>query len=524
MHVPLLCLAFACSPALLHAQGPPVIEWQRCFGGTSLDREGGVLELPNGELLLAVNPTAGGGNVPGPVQGGGDVWLMRLSQTGTILQQRLIGGPGVDGGGQLFQAADGGYFMLGGTTANGGDVSGHLGENDLWLVKLDAGLNILWQRCYGGSGNEYGKLISAADGGFFLVGATQSEDGDVPLNRGNFDAWAMRISESGTVLWSRTYGGTNDDRFRSAMLTSEGQLICVGYSWSDDGDIASNDGLADAWIARIDQSNGDLIEYVLFGGTGYESANEVIITPNGDLLIAGVTDTNDGDFTGYNGGVGDAFLSRFSSNFNPIWAKCFGGSSAEEFNDIIPGPDGGVVCAGFTGSNNGDVTGNQGDADLWITGINGNGDLLWQHCYGGAGNDRCYSVQRVQDQGLVAMGTTNSPNGDVSGFNGGFSDAWVVRLSEETVGMAEPMNSFSVSLGPNPAKTTALLTLVAAAPDILKTRLMDARGALITNATSTYVSAGVNHVPLFLDDVAPGLYLLEILIGSRRTTVTIIKE
>ncbi|MFN6114700.1 MAG: T9SS type A sorting domain-containing protein [Flavobacteriales bacterium] len=519
MRASFLCLAFVSCLGLLHAQGPPDIEWQRCLGGTGLDREGGVLELPNGELLLTVNPTAGGGNVPGPVQVGGDVWLLRLSQTATILQQRLIGGPGVDGGGQLFQAADGGYFMLGGTTANGGDVSGHHGENDLWLVKLDAGLNILWQRCYGGSGNEYGKLISAADGGFFLVGATQSEDGDVPLNRGNFDAWAMRISESGTVLWSRTYGGTTDDRFRSAMLNSEGQLICVGYSWSADGDIASNDGLADAWIARIDQSNGDLIEYVLFGGTGYESANEVIITPNGDLLIAGVTDTNDGDFTGYNGGVGDAFLSRFSSNLNLIWAKCFGGSSAEEFNDIIPGPDGGVVCAGFTGSNNGDVIGNQGDADLWITGINGNGDLLWQHCYGGAGNDRCYSVQRVQDQGLVAMGTTNSPNGDVSGFNGGFSDAWVVRLSEETVGVLEQRSEQRLFRYPNPC--TDLLQVVNPSPTgaLLPWRITDAQGRTVLTGT---LSGSLGQVPVAT--LATGPYTVGLEWNGQWVTAPFVKE
>jgi hypothetical protein len=518
MRASFLCLAFVSCLGLLHAQGPPDIEWQRCLGGTSLDREGGVLELPNGELLLTVNPTAGGGNVPGPVQGGGDVWLMRLSQSGAVLQQRLIGGPGVDNALDLVRSG-GDVFLIGSTNANGGDVGGHQGESDVWLVKLDTDLNILWQRCYGGSGNDGARAAALSDGGLFLCGSSNSSDGDLTENRGGYDAWTMRIDTSGNILWSTTYGGSNDDSFSSGLLDSEGLLLCSGSSSSSDGDLNGNLGAADVWITRIDPFSGELLEQGRFGGSGYETAWRMTTLSNGKYLVSGVTDSMDGDLTGYNGGVADAALFCLNGDLTLEWATCYGGSQYDEFYWTIPGQNGTAICAGMTMSNNGDVSGNNGNSDYWLAGIGADGQVLWQHCYGGFGNDRCYGLFRLQEQGFLAVGTTNSTNGDVSGFNGGFSDAWVVRLSEETVGVWEQRSERRLFHYPNPC--TDLLHVVNPAPTgaSLPWRITDAQGRTVLTGT---LSGSLGQVPVAT--LATGPYTVGLEWNGQWVTAPFVKE
>jgi hypothetical protein len=477
-----------------------------------------MLELPNGELLMTVNPSAGGGNVPGAVQGGGDVWLLRLSQSGAVLQQRLIGGPGVDNALDLVRSG-GDVFLIGSTNANGGDVTGHQGESDVWLVKLDTDLNILWQRCYGGSGNDGARAAALSDGGLFLCGSSNSSDGDLTENRGGYDAWTMRIDASGNILWSTTYGGANDDGFSSGLLDSEGLLLCSGSSSSSDGDLNGNLGSADVWITRIDPFSGELLEQGRFGGSGFETAWRMTTLTNGKYLVSGVTASTDGDLTGYNGGAADAALFCLDGDLTLEWATCYGGSQYDEFYWTIPGQNGTAICAGMTMSNNGDVSGNNGNSDYWLAGIGADGQLLWQQCYGGLGNDRCYGLFPLQDQGLLAVGTTNSTNGDVSGFNGGFSDAWVVRLSEETVGMAEERAQPTLVRYPNPC--TDLLQVVNPSPTgaSLPWRITDAQGRTVRTGM---LGGSLGQVPVAA--LANGAYTIGLEWNGQWVTAPFVKE
>ena len=86
--------------------------------------------------------------------------------------------------------------------------------------------------------------------------------------------------------------------------------------------------------------------------------------------------------------------------------------------------------AGYTESNDGDVSGyHGGDYDAWVVKLNSSGDILWQKCLGGTIDDRAYSIQQTSDGGFIVAGFTVSNDGDVSG-NHGASDAWVVKLNK----------------------------------------------------------------------------------------------
>ena len=91
-----------------------------------------------------------------------------------------MGGSKDDFAQSIQQTADGGYITGGNTSSNDGNVTGNHGNQDAWVVKLDATGNIVWQKTYGGSSNEILQSIrQTADGGYIAAGNTTSKNGDV---------------------------------------------------------------------------------------------------------------------------------------------------------------------------------------------------------------------------------------------------------------------------------------------------------------------------------------------------------
>src|SRR5438552_1972453 len=112
------------------------------------------------------------------------------------------------------------------------------------------------------------------------------------------------------------------------------------------------------------------------------------------------------------------------------WQKCLGGSSDDRSYSFIRASDGGFVIAGWTSSNDGDVSGNHGGlADAWIVKLTATGSIQWQKCFGGTGDDYAESIVQTSDGGFAVAGETSSNDGNVSGNHGGLGDAWVVKLS-----------------------------------------------------------------------------------------------
>ena len=110
-----------------------------------------------------------------------------------------------------------------------------------------------------------------------------------------------------------------------------------------------------------------------------------------------------------------------------IWQKALGGTSIDVAYAITASADGGYVVAGHTLSNNGDVTGNHGSYDYWVVKLNAAGNILWQKALGGTGNDIAHAITASADGGYVVAGYTASNDGDVTGYHGG-NDYWVVKL------------------------------------------------------------------------------------------------
>ncbi len=152
------------------------------------------------------------------------------------------------------------------------------------------------------------------------------------------------------------------------------------------------------------------------GGTKDDKANCILRTYDNGLLVAGSTKSNDGDITTHYGSTdsADAWLVKLDVDGNVIWKKNYGGTGLDEFVQVIHTDDQAYLALGRTNSINGDVTGLHATGgmnqgtDLWLVKINRQGGILWQRCLGGTGDETARVVRQTTDGGYIVCGQAGS--------------------------------------------------------------------------------------------------------------------
>lgn len=290
----------------------------------------------------------------------------------------------------------------------------------------------------GGSGEDrIMDMVVDPAGTLYLAGYSDSRDGDLDHKpyEGN-DYWLLMLDDDGELIRSLSYGGSMDDRGQALALNPGGGIALAGYAMSSDGDATNNEGFHDNWILELDMDGGVLWEQS-FGFAGHDHAYDLLATSDGGYFIAGFLDvTASGGEGGKNPksltahGVGEFWVNRLNSRGEVQWRSYFGGSNNDRAHAICHAPDGGAVMAGFTESDDFDISTSQGSYDFWLLKVDANGELVWENTFGGSGIDIAHDVEPVSGGGYLVVGQSISKDGDRSDSNGG-SDAWVVCLDEQ---------------------------------------------------------------------------------------------
>jgi hypothetical protein len=234
------------------------------------------------------------------------------------------------------------------------------------------------------------------------------------------------------IRWQRTLGGTVNDVPSFSCKTIDNGFITVTQTFSNNGDISGNHGGSDIWIVKMNIL-GQTQWTRTIGGASNETPVSYYYNTDGSFLIVSNTISNNGDVSGNHGG-NDIWVSKLAADGTSLWHKCFGGSGEEYVSNIIKAVDGSYVISGLTMSNNGDVSGNHGGQDLWVFDINETGTLQWQAALGGTLNEVISNAKVIQAlDGSYYIGTeTLSNNGNVTG-NAGSRDMWLVKLNSTGV-------------------------------------------------------------------------------------------
>ena len=228
------------------------------------------------------------------------------------------------------------------------------------------------------------------------------------------------------IQWQKSLGGSADDYANSVHQTADGGYIVAGYTSSNDGDVSGNHGGTDMWVVKLDNA-GNVQWQKTLGGSGDDVAKYVQQTTDAGYIIAGKTSSNDGDVTG-NHGNADAWVVKLDNAGNIQWQKTLGGNNNDVANSVQQLSDGGYIlgCTAIS-ENNGDIIGSHGAGECWVVKISSTGVLEWSLCLGGQSYEYAHQVQQTADGGFVVGGIAMSIDGDVTGYQGG-GDHWVVKL------------------------------------------------------------------------------------------------
>jgi hypothetical protein len=437
-----LLLCGAIMPAGGQQGSAPRIEWQRTFGGTNDDTLTSLEQTSDGGFILGGYSYSGtDGNKDSTNFGGADFWVLRLDANGNRVWEKSFGGSDNDFLYSLQQTSDGGYIVGGSSRSgvSGNKTAPNFGFNDFWVVRLDAQGGRLWDISFGGSSSDYlQSLAQAADGGFVLGGYSASgTDGDKTApNLGNNDFWLVRLDANRNKIWDLTFGGGGRDALHSLQQTSDGGFVLGGDStWSANGNKTSPVlGATDFWIVRLD-SNGNKLWDRSFGGTNDDFLNTVQQTGDGGFLLGGTSaSSTNGNKTSPNFGGYDFWLVRLDASGNELWDRSFGGSANDGLNSVQQTADGGSILGGYSasGTDGNKTNPNLGLEDFWVVRTDAGGNKLWEQTFGGAGSDSLHVVRQTADGGFILGGQSSSGvSGSKSRANFGGSDFWVVKLAPE---------------------------------------------------------------------------------------------
>ncbi|CAM1358733.1 hypothetical protein [Tenacibaculum xiamenense] len=348
---------------------------------------------------------------------------------------QTIGGTKNEVAKSIVRTSDGGYAILGYAQSNDFDFSTKLNESfDFFVVKYSQSNELQWIKTYGGSGDDRGeKIISTSDGGFALVGYSESSDLDVSENAGDKDFWILKLDSTGTISWQKSLGYLGKDFGTSIIETSNGGFLISGEldvtASGGEGNTGSRPLHAggDFWVIKL-SSQGILEWSRYYGGTFTETPSGIVETQNGNFIIAGTSDSTDVDITD-NKGTYDFWVIKINNTGELLWKKNYGGSEIDEAKAIVQTNDNNFFIVGNSRSNDQDIAQNSGGADLCIVKINNEGNLLLQKNIGGSNFDVGNSVRRMADGHFLVSGSTRSSFETIQ--NKGQNDAWVLKIDSQ---------------------------------------------------------------------------------------------
>jgi len=339
-----------------------------------------------------------------------DVYVVKLDAKGNLQWTKTIGGPASEKGNSLIQTSDGGYAITGYTKSFGA------GKADVCVVKLDASGNLQWTKTIGGPKGDYGNsIIQTSDGGYAIAGFTRS------FGAGSGDVYVVKLDANGNLQWTKTIGGKNWEEGNSLIQTSDGGYAIAGSYGLVDGDYDDDDGYVvklgdmDVYVVKLD-ANGNLQWTKTIGGKDFEAGHSLIQTSDGGYAIAGFTRS-------FGAGEQDVYVVKLDASGNLQWTKTIGGPASEEGHSLIQTSDGGYAIAGYIGSF---YTSRDYFCDVYVVKLNANGNLQWTittPVEPRAWVDEGHSLIQTSDGGYAFAGETYS-------FGAGEADVYIVKLDK----------------------------------------------------------------------------------------------
>ena len=305
--------------------------------------------------------------------GGGDCFILKLNTEGEFIFARSFGDGLTERGAGIITDESGNIYVTG--TYQGTvdfdpgfgifDITS-VGEEDVFIQKLDADGNLIWAKSIGGANEEKVSSIKVdSDENIYIAGTYEGTcdfNPEVPTflqtSLGFFDNYILKLNSSGLFDWAITFGGTLGDAINDLELDNEGNLYSTGhYSLTVDFNpgVGVNSytsmGTLDIFIQKID-SEGGFIWAKSFGGSDQDRGYGIKLDASNNVYTTGLFsesvdfNPNAGVFNLNSAGESDIFLQKLDADGNFIWTKRIGGIGIDEGNALDISSEGNIYLAG----------------------------------------------------------------------------------------------------------------------------------------------------------------------------------
>jgi hypothetical protein len=319
--------------------------WSRSFGtdtGTDVARK--LLVLENGEMVIVGYTNSAGVD-------GYDVLVIKTDSQGHEQWSKTFGGLGWDFGNDIILLPNGNYGIAGSTYSFGN------GGSDGYFLEVSPNGDEVNSTSFGGEGHEEFNSLAVSDGNLYFCGRVDNPESGA-------DALVVRADLSGDEVWTRVYGGVEEDYLAHIIATSDGNLLAVGSSSS------VTPVNKEFYFMKITPAGQALFER-RDGGDADEEAREIVEDADGNYAFVGYTTSH---------GAGGSAMMLFKITADGWWilSRQYGSISDEEGRSIAVTQDGGYILAGHTYGFNAD----QSDVfvvktdNLGLTGASGDVDAI----------------------------------------------------------------------------------------------------------------------------------------------------
>ena len=474
--------------------------WAKTFGGSDYDKAYSIAVDANGNVFVTgefggtVDFDPGSGTDNHTSNGGADIFVEKLDANGNFLWAKTFGSSGYnqDVGNSIAVDANGNVFVTGWFSdtvdfdpGSGTDNHTSNGGADIFVEKLNANGDFQWAKTFGEANYDRGYGITVDNSGnVYTIGSfLDTVDFDPGTGTDNhssskFDIFIQKLDATGNYVWTKTFGGTDDDYGQSVVIDDSGNIYSTGYFGEtadfDPGtgtDNHSSNGEADIFVQKLN-ANGDFQWAKTFGGPELDNGLDVAVDANSNVYTVGIfnntVDFDPGTSTdnhSSNGGY-DVFIQKLDANGNFVWANTFGSGDYDYGKGIAVETTGNIYTAGYFN----DAV----DFDP------------------GTGTDN------------------HSSNGE--------TDIFVHKISKTATGIADNAIVKQINVFPNPTKDIVSINLGMEYKNI-SVNIMDVTGKIVKTAKFDKTQ----QFTLSLNNPA-GIYYIEVNTGKDKAVIKLLKE
>lgn len=384
------------------------------------------------------------------------------------------------------------------------------GSWDAWLIKMNSAGDILWDKIYGGAASDsFNDLVELPSGNLLVFGSSASgmTGNKTSSNFGGSDIWCLTLSSNGNVLSDKSIGGSDFDLRPYCIQTALNRIKLVTNSWSEVSGLKTEPsfGYTDIWVLDLD-TNCNIIQQKTIGGSDLDQPNDLMWSSDGKLLILAESWSNQSGLKSEDSyGLMDTWILKLDTDLNIIEQKTVGSNFEEYGGQFIETPNGNICVAVNSNSNPNQYmsTSSLGSFDIWIYTLDANFNFLADKTINTPQDEQLSSLRLSSNLSSIQLvvGSEASDSFDKNCPSSGTFDLWGLSL-QSTLEANDIQSTSSLKVYPNP--TSDFITIENNdTKQFLSIELLDYAGKHLKSIDPQSTS-------LNLSDLTPGIYLLQI--------------